>query len=75
MNVLNPTWSHISLIYHTTTIVHGTILGPAAPMVGPIMGPANLRQLSENKIKRFLRMFKRENPLFGRIKYNTVTVQ
>ena len=33
------------------------------------------RQLSENKIKRFLRMFKRENPLFGRIKYNTVTVQ
>lgn len=32
------------------------------------------RQLSENKIKRFLRIFKQENPLFGRIKYNTVNV-
>ena len=33
------------------------------------------RQLSENKIKRFLRRFKRENPYFGLIKYNSVSVQ
>ena len=33
------------------------------------------RQLSENKIKRFLKMFKKKNPYFGRIKYNTVSVQ
>ena len=33
------------------------------------------RQLSENKIKRFLRKFKRDNPLFGRIKYNSISVQ
>ena len=33
------------------------------------------RQLSENKIKRFLRGFKRENPYFGRIKYNSVSIQ